>query len=380
MGKPTAQLPEGIDTRGDRIRIRFTWNGERIAETYPFPATPENIQRAGRLRREVAQRIEFGTFTIDDYRNYFPNSKRIPQLGSGDLFGALAQSWLDGLEVSAATRAEYKKTLNKYWMPQLAARPVRGIRPSELRTLIRGIEWRSAKTRNNSLIPLRGILEMAVEDELIDRNPMAKIKNQEHQRPKPDPFSREEMETILNWLKDEYLGVEAIHMAYFLFGFFTGMRTSEMLALRWSDIDFRRGYARVEKAQSKGRMNDRTKTAKVRDVLLSSRALEALAIAKPLTFLAGAEVFRSPRTGEAYTTEKSQRFVFTRALKKLGVRHRPAYNTRHTYATLLLMAGANPHFVAAQLGHSVTMTLTVYSTWIQGDSDRAELAKLEATL
>lgn len=380
MGKQPVQLPEGVDIRGDKIRIRFNWNGDRIGETYPFPATPENIKRAGRLRSEIKRRIDFGTFTLEDYRAYFPNSQRLAQLGSGELFGAIAQNWLDGIDVTTATREEYKKSLNKYWMPELATRPIRGIRPSELRTIIKKIEWTSAKTRNNSLIPLRGVFEIALEDDLIDRNPMAKIKNLEHQRPPPDPFSREEMEAILKWMSEEYAGAEAIYCAYFLFAFFTGMRTSEMLALKWSDIDLRRGYARVEKAQSKGRLNYQTKTKKVRDVLLSSRAQEALRIAKPLTFLAGEQVFRSPRTGEAYTTEKSQRFVFTRALKKLGIRHRPAYNTRHTYATLLLMAGVNPHFVAAQLGHSVTMTLTVYSKWIQGDSDRAELAKLEATL
>lgn len=64
-------------------------------------------------------------------------------------------------------------------------------------------------------------------------------------------------------------------------------------------------------------------------------------------------------------------------LKQLGIRHRRAYNTRHTYATMLLMAGVNLHFVANQLGHSPIMTATVYAKWISGEADRAELAKLD---
>jgi integrase len=52
-----------------------------------------------------------------------------------------------------------------------------------------------------------------------------------------------------------------VHAAYFEFALFTGMRPSEMLALRWSDIDLRESYARVSKAQSKGRLNNKTKVS-----------------------------------------------------------------------------------------------------------------------
>jgi len=77
-----------------------------------------------------------------------------------------------------------------------------------------------------------------------------------------------------------------------------------------------------------------------------------------------------------FKTEKSQRAVFTRALNKLGIRHRRAYNTRHTYATMLLMMGSNINFVANQLSNSPVMAATVYAKWISGDTDKAELAKL----
>jgi integrase len=59
------------------------------------------------------------------------------------------------------------------------------------------------------------------------------------------------------------------------------------------------------------------------------------------------------------------------------VRHREAYQTRHTYATMLLMAGANPAWAAKQLGHSVQVFLKVYSKWIDGKASQIELAKVE---
>ena len=64
-------------------------------------------------------------------------------------------------------------------------------------------------------------------------------------------------------------------------------------------------------------------------------------------------------------------------LKRLGIRHRPPYNTRHTYATMMLMAGMTPAFCAGQMGHSVEVFLRTYAKWIPGAGDKAEMAKLE---
>lgn len=293
------------------------------------------------------------------------------------IFSDLAQLWLDVVAVSPATEYEYAKAIKRYWLPAFVDRSIVDIRYSQIAKVVKAIPWSSAKTRNNALIPLRGIFELAFLDELIDRNPMARIKNAKHQRALPDPFTRDEAEIIIDYLYDRYSGADAVYPAYFELMFFSGLRTSEALALLWTDIDFRTAYMRIEKAQSKGRLNDKTKTATVRDVLLNERALHALNALKPLTLLRGAHLFVSPRTCLPYATEKAQRLIFSQALKKLGIRHRPAYNTRHSYATMLLMAGANPHFVAAQLGHSVVMTLTVYSRWLRSENDWLELQKLD---
>ncbi|WP_415843323.1 tyrosine-type recombinase/integrase [Xenorhabdus thuongxuanensis] len=57
-------------------------------------------------------------------------------------------------------------------------------------------------------------------------------------------------------------------------------------------------------------------------------------------------------------------------IKRSGVRHRKSYQTRHTYACWMLSAGANPSFIATQMGHvSSQMVHSVYGAWMSENSD-----------
>lgn len=141
-------------------------------------------------------------------------------------------------------------------------------------------------------------------------------------------------------------------------------------------MDWNEKVVKVCKAQSKGKLSNRTKTGRERLVILNDRALTALKKMKLITFLEGKQIFLSPRTGKPFATDKAPRVEFTAVLKKVGIRHRPAYNTRHTYATACLMAGMNPAFVANQLGHSVQILLSTYAKWIHGETSKAEMEKI----
>lgn len=71
---------------------------------------------------------------------------------------------------------------------------------------------------------------------------------------------------------------------------------------------------------------------------------------------------------------------FNQAVEALGIPRRPQYNCRHTYATMCLMSGMNPAFIASQLGHSVQVLLSTYAKWLNSASDWSELDKLEMRL
>jgi len=78
--------------------------------------------------------------------------------------------------------------------------------------------------------------------------------------------------------------------------------------------------------------------------------------------------------------EPKFRWYWMPTLKRLGIRHRPPYNTRHTYATMMLMAGMGPAFCAKQLGHSVEVFLRTYSKWLEGEQDAIEMQRMEDAL
>lgn len=99
-------------------------------------------------------------------------------------------------------------------------------------------EWRDAldlsnKAKNNILIPLCGVYRRAFEEEVIDRNPLTRIRALPVRSREADPFNRTEVAAILESLDKMAKEVRA----YFQFAFATGLRTSELLALTWNDID-----------------------------------------------------------------------------------------------------------------------------------------------
>jgi len=106
-----------------------------------------------------------------------------------------------------------------------------------------------------------------------------------------------------------------------------------------------------------------------REVKLLGPALQALRAQKPFTFVQGKEIFQNPRTGERWTGDKCIRqSMWQPALRRAGVRYRKPYQTRHSYASMMLIAGEHVMWVAKQMGHTDwSLTAKRYSRWIAPD-------------
>ena len=361
----------GVEIRDQSLRIRFTYQGKRCLERLDLAPTPANVKAATKLAARIRQEIKLGIF---DYASTFPESALAPRPIPS--FAEYAKTWIDTLTCTKSTADGYRTTLENFWAEEFAGKRLDEIRHTDVAAAVaKKAKTASAKTTNNLLISLRGLFEAAIADGHIAQSPAAKVHNRKHQRADIDPFEPDEMAAILSRMAER--GPEVV-WAYYEFAFNTGLRTSEHIALHWANVDWRRRKVKIANARVRHQVKD-TKTHHVREVDLNDRALAALTVMKKHTFLKGMNeaIFADP-TGRPWTSDRKQREeFFYPTLKALGIRRRRAYNTRHTYATVALMAGVNLAYIARQLGHKDTsMLLKHYARWIDGADKGSEAAKL----
>lgn len=369
----------GRDGRGVRgvsassIEITFMYRGVRCRERIALKPTATNLKRAEQHKAAVELAIANGTF---DYAVTFPNSPRAeqfaPEANRETVAGFLAR-WLEAKKrhVSSSTWEGYRKLIEHRLTPGLGRLMVVEFRRKHAKDWLDTLEV-SNKTLSNIQSCLRSALNDAVDEELIDLNPLAGwtyARKGEVKDDDVDPFSTEEQLAIIENLEGQARNLVR-------FAFWTGMRTSELVALDWGDIDWLKGEVYVSRAitqAAKGKAEVTKTLSGKRSIKLLAPALEALKQQKALTFLAGAEVFQNPRTGARWAGDAPiRKTMWIPALKKAGVRYRRPYQTRHTYASMMLSAGEHPMWVAQQMGHSDwTMIARVYGRWMPSANSSA---------
>ena len=346
-------------------------------EKLDLAPTPANLKAANRLLARIMDAIRAGVYRRE---NFFDTPGKTTVRTT---FKAYAEEWRKTLVLERATIRNYGTGL-KGWYKHFGDTPLQQVTPADIRKAVAArAKEVTGQTLNNHLSPLRAVFAMALADGDIGKDPVAGIKNVRKQKSLPDPLTAEERDLVVSYLRSRsFLGAEQV-ANYFELAFFTGMRPSELIVLRWGDIDWRRKKLRVSRARVDGEEKG-TKTHTIRDIDLGERALATLTRQKVFTFMKGpeAEIFENPRTGKPWADPQLQRRKhWSPALRALGIRERDAYQTRHTFATLLLMGGVNPKWIQKQLGHaSLAMLFEVYGTWIDDADGGAEARKANQVL
>ena len=353
----------GITVRGNSLQFSFTYKGKRQRETVRTgrPPTNQDIKRAWKMRCAMLHDIDTGRF---EYAKYFPESTRTLQFtDSGKTISVedALNAWVKDNERNWAysTKKDYISIINTHLLPNFGHLKLSELNKEHVDGWIRMLTI-SHKRINNSLIPLRMIFKEAFLAGHIDKNVMERVKHLKSIPRTPKPFTNSETLAILSALSGQCRNI-------IQFGFYTGLRTSELIALGWADVDLAEGRIHISKAKVRGRIKEPKTEAGRRIVHLESEAIAALISQRDLN-KESEVVFLDPKHNEPWQSDQPLRKrVWIPALKTAKVDYREQYQMRHTYASRLLSNGKNPLWVATQMGHADWgMIRKVYGRWIHG--------------
>lgn len=290
---------------------------------------------------------------------------------SNILYKDFLDDWLKDKYVSVkkSTHTTYTHMVNGHIVPTLGNLRLSDITARHIQNLIRDLFISNALSDENIqkiYTIIKDSLNSAIKFDLLSKNECDKV-----DRPKAQ---RKEMQV---WDLDEVLRFKETakeNRAYMVFhlAIYTGMRQSEILGLRWKNIDLKNGliYVREQIERYTHNFTSVKTKASNRNISIPEETVNELKKQKQKInterSMAGKDYTHldlvCPTSVGTPYLPKNLSIIFNRLIKESGNKKIRFHDLRHTHATLLLKQNTNPKIVAERLGHSNTRTtLDIYS-------------------
>jgi integrase len=185
------------------IEITFMYRGVRCRERIALKPTPTNLKKAEQHKAAIEHAISIGAF---DYAVTFPRSARAAKFApeaSRETINGFLTRWLDGKRkhVASSTFEGYRKVVQQRLIPALGDHMTVDLKRKTIRDWLDTLQV-SNKTLSNVQSCLRSALNDAVDEELIETNPLADWTYSRKEAPAKeddvDPFTPEEQRAILD--------------------------------------------------------------------------------------------------------------------------------------------------------------------------------------
>ncbi|EGT1037412.1 site-specific integrase [Escherichia coli] len=398
--------PTGVENHGGSLRIWFHYNGKRVRENLGVPDTAKNRKLAGELRTSVCFAIRMGSF---DYAAQFPNSPNLKHFGLGKreiTIKALSEKWLDlkKIEIGGNAFNRYQSVVRNM-LPRIGeSRLASSVTKEDLlfirKDLLTGyhnlsngkttpVKGRSVVTVNYYMTTIAGMFQFAADNGYTESNPFNGLTPLKRSRTEPDPLTHDEFIRF----------IDACHHQQtknlWSLAVYTGIRHGELISLAWEDIDLKAKTMTIRRNYTKlGEFTlPKTEAGTDRVIHLVQPAIETLksqaemtrfgtqyqidvklrefgrTVSHECTFVFNPQLVKKCQQAGYHYKADSIRDSWASALRRAGLRHRKAYQSRHTYACWALAAGANPSFIANQMGHAnAQMVFNVYGAWMKDNN------------
>lgn len=370
----------GISKNGNYLRIQFTWNNKRYRPTTTHKVGQE--KQAAKLLAAILFDLENNRFKIDIYKNQLQRASSLSELDDScidNLNNPLLQELLtehllilnnklnSGI-IQASTHRGYCYTITTHLMPRLGKYKVSEINVQIIEEFINSLGL-TKKRLKVILRPLTEIFQRLLRHNKITKNPFLDLNRDSFTNIsisdyEVNPFNQEEINLILSNCDHECV------RNFIQFGFWTGCRISEIFALNWDDIDFKKETISINKSQTLNRQLKPPKTKSgIRKIEMTPKAKEALQ-AQYLLTADKERVFLTP-TNKIWSKPDNFGRYWKVALSKAKVTYRNPYQMRHTFISMMLHFGNSPLDLYKIVGHDNTeMIYKNYARFIKQDKDK----------
>jgi integrase len=362
---------DGFQKRGNKWSYRYSVKDpitKRMKQVRISGFRTKEEAKADRIRREYEAKEG----------KYVSKSKET----ISDLLNAWFKNRQDLREGKFATLNNYRQMLDFYILPKLGAIPIQEITSETLedffRELVKAGGKKNRPLSHSTYRACVNVLSMglnyAVSKKKLAFNPIVNVKRLKGRTKPIIAYSMKEIKLLLDNLSTYRL------YAFFYLACHTGARRGELVALRWSDLNFHNQTLSINKTRGKSSgidyEEDTTKNENgMRSIELSLPTIEILKAHKERQNLERMMIGNAWQdTGYIFTKEDGTPidptrpyFIFKRALQELNLRNEPLHVLRHTHITELLRSGISPHIVAFRVGDTVPTILETYASVIALD-------------
>ena len=294
--------------------------------------------------------------------------------------------------IAPRTFERYIVNAKRYIYPYMGNYLPQNISPNLLQDFLGGMldNGYALDTVKHIKYQLGQYFEYCIDEEIIDKNPVNKVRLQSRERKTKDAAEEQEYKAIPEELRDRFLqaiGTSVLFKPLCLTSMFAGLRIGEVLALKWKDFDEKNKTLSVVRTQTveptfdeNGNITKReyvvgkTKTAgSVRVLPIPDLLVEALKEWKKLRVMqelmtkapvSKADDFIFANNNGEMRSYHGTRTMFMRLLKKHGLEDAGIhfYKLRHTFSNTLFEAQENPKVIQTLMGHKKVETTMIYNT------------------
>jgi len=255
---------------------------------------------------------------------------------------------------------DYVNIYNNYILKTFRGKLLKDIRVSDLKAWKQNLLTKKKLSRSRYLKYHRCmnfIFKYAYMNEYLDKNLMELVdvksklfsKSSNSQK---KYYSSDEVKLILanatGWFK-----------SYLVTLFYTGMRTGESLALKWSDVDFENDRIHIQRSIRHGKLRETTKTGTDNIIDMSKPVKEALLELKSYT-KSREWIFPNLDKMYPYYQPSTLSKKFKKLVESLGIDFKVLYSTRSSYASVMAEKNIPITYIQKQLNHKKLSTTMDY--------------------